>query len=68
MFEFIEKWALKRILKRQIEKVKAPKVWLLDVWKKNKDKIHDEIINAIENIIDKTLTDALEKENVDMGK
>lgn len=68
MFEFIEKWALKRILKRQIEKVKAPKFWLLGIWKKNKDKILDEIINAIENIIDKMLTKALEKENVDMEK
>ena len=68
MFEFIERWAFQRILKRQIEKIKAPKIWLAEVWKKNKDKIHDEIIESIGKVINKTLTDALENENVDMGK
>ena len=60
MLEFIEKWALQRLLKKYVDKIKAPKLWIAEIWEAKKDIILEKITKSIEKIIKDVIEKSLE--------
>lgn len=64
MFKFLEKWALKRLLKRVAEKLPEAEGKLAELWAAHSNEIFEKVVGAIE----KTITDIIKKAIEKQGK
>ena len=64
MFEFIEKWALQRFLKRVSENIPMGQDRLLEIWKEHKEEIFEKVAAVIEKTIKNIIKKALEKQGI----
>lgn len=61
MFGFLEKWALKRLLKRVVDTMPQAKEKVSEVWEEHKDEIVEKVKKAIKTAVVKVINDALAK-------
>lgn len=66
MFKLIEKWALKRLLKRVAEQIPYAQDRLADIWKNNSDEIFEKVTKTITETITKIIKKALEKQGIEV--
>ncbi len=64
MFKFIEKWALKRLLKRVAENIPIAQDRLTEIWEEHKDEIFQKVTEAIKQTITQIIKKALEKQGI----
>lgn len=61
MFGFLEKWALKRLLKRVVDNMPQAKEKVSEAWEEHKDEIVKKVEKAIKTAVVKIIYDALAK-------
>lgn len=61
MFKFIEKWALKRILKRVAEKLPEAEGKIAQLWAAHSNEIFEKVLAAIEKTVSDIIKKAIEK-------
>lgn len=61
MFGFLEKWALKRLLKRVVDNMPQAKEKVSEAWEEHKDEIVEKVKKAIKTAVVKVINDALAK-------
>lgn len=61
MFGFLEKWALKRLLKRVVDNMPQAKEKVSEAWEEHKDEIVEKVKKAIKTAVVKIINDALAK-------
>lgn len=61
MFGFLEKWALKRLLKRVVDNMPQAKEKVSEAWEEHKDEIVEKVEKAIKTAVVKVINDALAK-------
>lgn len=66
MFQWLEKWALQRLLKRVTEKLPIGQDRIAEIWKENKDEIFEKVTKVIKQTIIKIIKKALEKEGIEI--
>ena len=64
MFQWIEKWALRRLLKRVAEGIPVAQDRLAEIWAEHKDEILEKVTENIKKTIKNILTKALEKQGI----
>lgn len=64
MFGFIEKWALKRLLKRFAATIPVGQDRLAELWKEHNEEIFEKVTEAIKKTITNILKKALEKQGI----
>jgi predicted transcriptional regulator len=64
IFKWLEKWALRRLLKRVAEGIPVAQDRLAEIWKEHKDEILEKVTENIKKTIKNILTKALEKQGI----
>lgn len=64
MFEWLEKWALQRVLKRVAENLPYAQDRIGEIWGMYKDEIFEKVAEAIKQTITKIIKKALEKQGI----
>jgi len=68
MFGFIEKWALKRLLKKVTESLPLAQDRIGELWAENKEEIIEKVTEAIKATITKILKKALAKRGIEISE
>ena len=68
MFGFIEKWALKRLLKKVAESLPLAQDRISELWEENKEEIIEKVTEAIKTTITKILKKALAKRGIEISE
>lgn len=68
MFGFIEKWALKRLLKKVAESLPLAQDRIGELWAENKEEIIEKVTEAIKAAITKILKKALAKRGIEISE
>lgn len=68
MFGFIEKWALKRLLKKVAESLPLAQDRIGELWAENKEEIIEKVTEAIKATITKILKKALAKRGIEISE
>lgn len=66
MFGFIEKWALKRLLKKVTESIPIAQDRIKELWEENKEEIIEKVTESIKATITKILKKALAKRGIEI--
>lgn len=61
MLKLLEKWALKRLLKRIAEGLDVAEEKLAEIWQKHNQEIFEKTVDAIEKTIEGIIKKAIEK-------
>jgi len=64
MFQWLEKWALQRLLKRVSESIPIAQDRIAEIWEEHKDEIFEKVTEAIKQAITKIIKKALEKQGI----
>ena len=68
MFGFIEKWALKRLLKKVAESLPLAQDRIGELWAENREEIIEKVTEAIKATITKILKKALAKRGIEISE
>jgi 5-methylthioribose kinase len=68
MFGFIEKWALKRLLKKVAESLPIAQDRIKELWEENKEEIIEKVTESIKATITKILKKALAKRGIEISE
>jgi 5-methylthioribose kinase len=68
MFGFIEKWALKRLLKKVTESIPIAQDRIKELWEENKEEIIEKVTESIKATITKILKKALAKRGIEISE
>ena len=68
MFGFIEKWVLKRLLKKVAENLPIAQDRIKELWEENKEEIIEKVTESIKATITKILKKALAKRGIEISE
>lgn len=68
MFKWLEKWALKRLLKKVAESLPLAQDRIGELWAENKEEIIEKVTEAIKATITKILKKALAKRGIEISE
>ena len=66
MIKWLEKWALKRLLKRVAEQIPMAQDRLATIWQEHKDEIFEKVTKAIKKAVSDVIKKALEKQGIEV--
>ena len=67
MIKWLEKWALKRLLKRVAENLPIAQDRIGTIWAENSNEIFEKVTKTITDTITKVIKKALEKQGVEIS-